>query len=125
SNVTRQENTSPGEESGKKLNPRAGNGRAVGLVPLAKIPMSRQQIAQRHQKLNGTRNSTAPHFVGYPLARENVVPLVHIYPTKSQKDKKKLNGTRHGMVSRSLFSCRSQWHGLLSMAQASMTQDME
>nr|GEX83056.1 retrovirus-related Pol polyprotein from transposon TNT 1-94 [Tanacetum cinerariifolium] len=43
--------------------------------------------------LNGTKKRTTPHFVGHPLARENVVPLVHIYPTKSQKDKK-TNGVR-------------------------------
>nr|GEW06789.1 cyclic pyranopterin monophosphate synthase accessory protein, mitochondrial-like [Tanacetum cinerariifolium] len=55
--------------------------------------------------LNGTKKRTAPHFVGHPLARENVMPLVHIYPTKSQKDKKgqrRENGTTTGVVSRSV-----------------------
>nr|GEZ44787.1 hypothetical protein [Tanacetum cinerariifolium] len=55
--------------------------------------------------LNGTKKQTAPHFVGHPLARESVVPLVHIYPTKSQKDKKnqqRENGTTTGVVSRSI-----------------------
>nr|GFD33067.1 hypothetical protein [Tanacetum cinerariifolium] len=43
--------------------------------------------------LNGTKKRTAPHFVGHPFARENVLPLLHIYPTKSQKDKE-TNGAR-------------------------------
>nr|GEU52657.1 hypothetical protein [Tanacetum cinerariifolium] len=43
--------------------------------------------------LNGTKKRMSPHFVGHPLARENVVPLVHIYLTKSRKDKK-TNGAR-------------------------------
>nr|GEZ72298.1 hypothetical protein [Tanacetum cinerariifolium] len=61
--------------------------------------MSRQQNAQRHQE------QTTSHFVEHPLARENVVPLVHIYPTKSQKDKKyqgRENGITTGVVSRSV-----------------------
>nr|GEU70409.1 ribonuclease H-like domain-containing protein [Tanacetum cinerariifolium] len=55
--------------------------------------------------LNDTNKRMTPHFVGHPLARENVVPLVHIYPTKSQKDKKnkrRENGTTTGVVSRSV-----------------------
>nr|GFC36623.1 hypothetical protein [Tanacetum cinerariifolium] len=69
--------------------------------------------------LNRTKKRTAPHFVGHSLARENVVPLVHIYPTKSQKDKE--NGTTTGVVSRSVSRavlngagcyvwCEKEWH---------------
>nr|GEW20555.1 putative ribonuclease H-like domain-containing protein [Tanacetum cinerariifolium] len=59
--------------------------------------------------LNDTKKRTTPHFVGHPLARENVVPLflVPFSTALAVMYGARENGTTTGVVTRSIFSGRS------------------